>query len=168
MPVDRKSGPMDDQGGVRERLARHGVLPLRLFLGATFLYAGLDTFFSGGPFSHVDRDTLHSMLGAGRDSSAAPRLVDLVLENSGAALTLVAVVEIAVGALVLLGLLTRPAALVGAGLALGLWLTVSWGTNPYYFGNDLPYAVGFLTLALTGAGAFSLDAARATRRAAER
>lgn len=168
MPVDRKSGPMDDQGGVRERLARHGVLPLRLFLGVTFLYAGLDKFFSGGPFSHVDRDTMRSVLEFGRDSSAAPWLVDLALENAGPALTGVAVAEIAVGVLVLLGVLTRPAALVGAALALGFWLTVSWGTSPYYFGNDLPYAVGFLTLALTGAGAFSVDAARATRRAAAR
>ncbi|WP_245240702.1 DoxX family protein [Streptomyces spiramenti] len=159
---------MDDQGGVRERLARHGVLPLRLFLGVTFLYAGLDKFLSGGPFSSVDREVMRSMLEFGRDTSAAPWLVDLALDNAGPALTGVAVAEVVVGVLLLVGVLTRPAAMLGAVMALGFWVTVSWETSPYYFGGDLPYAVGFLTLALTGAGAFSVDSARATRRAAAR
>ena len=32
------------------------------------------------------------------------------------------------------------------------WLTASWATKPYYYGPDLPYALGWLTLAIAGTG----------------
>ena len=37
-------------------------------------------------------------------------------------------------------------------ISLLFFLTASWTTHPYYFGNDLPYAFGWLTLALAGHG----------------
>jgi thiosulfate dehydrogenase [quinone] large subunit len=37
-------------------------------------------------------------------------------------------------------------------------LTVSWNTDPYYYGSDLGFAVAFLTLALAGPVRWSLDA----------
>ncbi|WP_227869897.1 MULTISPECIES: DoxX family protein [Streptomyces] len=160
MPVNRVNGPMDDQGGVRERLALHALLPLRLFLGFTFLYAGIDKFTSWGPFtSSMDVSVMESMVEFSRDRAAAPWIAELAVDHPGLLITGAAVAEIVIGAAVLSGFLTRPAALAGALLMFSMWLTVGWGTSPYYFGQDLPYAVGFLTLALAGAGTFSLGAA---------
>jgi Rieske Fe-S protein len=46
----------------------------------------------------------------------------------------------------------RYGALLGAGISLTLALTSTWGVSPYYYGNDLPYFVGFLALAALGDG----------------
>ena len=72
--------------------------------------------------------------------------------------------ELAVGLGTLVGLLGRLAAFGGALISLTLWLTVSWATTPYYYGNDLAYLMAWLPLALAGAPRFSLDAALASRR----
>jgi thiosulfate dehydrogenase (quinone) large subunit len=32
------------------------------------------------------------------------------------------------------------------------WLTASWATTPYFYGPDLPYAAGWVTLVITGHG----------------
>ena len=43
-------------------------------------------------------------------------------------------------------------------MALLFWLTASWPTHPYFLGADLPYAAGWLTLALAGdGGAWTLE-----------
>jgi thiosulfate dehydrogenase [quinone] large subunit len=71
---------------------------------------------------------------------------------------LIAFAEIAVGIGIALGLLTRVAALGGMVLALSLWLTVSWGAEPWYTSADLVYLFAFTPLLLAGAGVWSLDA----------
>jgi thiosulfate dehydrogenase [quinone] large subunit len=71
---------------------------------------------------------------------------------------LIALSELAVGIGTLLGLWTRLAAVGGGLLALTFFLTVSWNTDPYYYGSDLGFAVAFLTLALAGSTRWSLDA----------
>src|SRR5207342_2963582 len=72
---------------------------------------------------------------------------------------LIAIAEIAVGVGALTGLLFRPAAVGGLALSILFWLTASWATTPYYYGPDLPYALGWLTLALAGTpGRFTIEA----------
>ncbi|CAL9438121.1 hypothetical protein SUDANB171_02180 [Streptomyces sp. enrichment culture] len=143
--------------------ARYALLPLRLFLGVTFLYAGLDKYLDAGPFSAFSREHSLALLEFSHESTPVPWLVDLAADHPtlvghGAALT-----EILVGLCVLTGLLTRGAAVLGALLTFLMWLTVSWSTSPYYFGADLPYLFGFITLALTGSGPYALDAHLAHR-----
>jgi thiosulfate dehydrogenase [quinone] large subunit len=65
---------------------------------------------------------------------------------------LIAVAEIAVGLGALSGLLFRLSAAGGFALSVLFWLTASWAIKPYYYGPDLPYALGWLTLALAGTG----------------
>ncbi len=72
----------------------------------------------------------------------------------------IALAEIAIGLGALTGLAFRAAAIGGAMLSILFWLTVSWTTHPYYYGPDLPYAVGWITLALAGTGGFELARAR--------
>ncbi|MGP4112840.1 DoxX family protein [Streptomyces sp. 4N509B] len=162
-PLPGTGGP---GGGLRETAAHFALLPLRFFLGFTFLYAGIDKYVDSAPFSDsMNTDQMETLLEFSRDSAAAGWLVDLALENPGLFGHGTAVVEMAVGAGLLLGLWTRLAAAAGALLALAFWLTVSWSTDPYYFGADLPLLAGFLTLLLAGSGPFALDTALSAHQA---
>jgi thiosulfate dehydrogenase (quinone) large subunit len=74
----------------------------------------------------------------------------------------IALAEIAIGLGALTGLAFRVAAIGGATLSILFWLTVSWTTHPYYYGPDLPYAVGWITLALAGTGGLEIVRPRMT------
>jgi thiosulfate dehydrogenase (quinone) large subunit len=162
-PLPGTGGP---GGGLRDAAARYALLPLRLFLGFTFLYAGIDKYTDAWPFSDaMSTGQMETTLEYAKDDAAAGWLADLALDYPGLFGNGVAIAEIAVGAAVLLGLFTRLAAAGGALLSLSFWLTVTWPTEPYYFGQDLPFLAGFLTLLLAGSGPLALDAAIATRTA---
>ena len=92
--------------------------------------------------------------------AAIPGLVDLALKNPHGFGYAIAFGEIAVGIGTLVGLLARVAALGGALISLSLWLTVSWSTTPYYYGNDLAYLMAWLPLVLAGAPAVPGPVAR--------
>ncbi|MGW0560343.1 DoxX family protein [Streptomyces sp. NPDC003016] len=159
----RGDGPRG-RGGLRATASRYALLPLRIFLGVTFVYAGLDKLTDSRFMSAAGTGSIGDMMRAVRDSSAVPALVDLALKNPEGFGRTIAVGELAVGVATLIGLLARPAALGGALISLSLWLTVSWQTDPYYYGNDLVYLVAWLPLVLAGAAFFSVDAALAARR----
>ncbi|MFD5142834.1 Rieske 2Fe-2S domain-containing protein [Streptomyces sp. NPDC058401] len=156
-------------GGVDRSVSRYALLPLRLFLGATFVYAGLDKLAdphylgsltdAASMAAQAHAAAAHSPIGALLDRAAAAPL------PSGLAM---AFGELAVGFGTLLGLWGRTAALAGAALNLTLWLSVSWGVHPYYLGNDLIYLVAWLPLMIVGTPHLSLDAlmARHSRPAA--
>lgn len=148
----------------KERAARFSLLPLRLFLGVTFIYAGLDKLFDSAFLSATGTGSIGELMSTVRNSSAVPALVDMALKNPEGFGYAMAFGELAVGLGTLLGLLARLAALGGALISLSLWLTVSWQTEPYYYGNDLAYLVAWLPLVLAGAAVFSLDAAISERR----
>ncbi|MFD9969333.1 DoxX family membrane protein [Streptomyces sp. NPDC059017] len=148
----------------KERAARYSLLPLRLFLGVTFIYAGLDKLFDSAFLSATGTGSIGELMSTVRNSSAVPALVDVALKSPEGFGYAMAFGELAVGVGTLLGLLARLAALGGALISLSLWLTVSWQTEPYYYGNDLAYLVAWLPLVLAGASVFSLDAAIAERR----
>jgi thiosulfate dehydrogenase (quinone) large subunit len=152
------------RGGWKETATRYSLLPLRLFLGVTFIYAGVDKLMDDAFMKASGTGSIGELMSAVRDSSAIPALVDLALKspvNFGYA---IAFGELAVGVGTLVGLFGRLAALGGALISLSLWLTVSWGTDPYYYGNDLAYLMAWLPLMLAGASVFSIDAALADRR----
>ncbi|MGS2589841.1 DoxX family protein [Streptomyces hebeiensis] len=151
-------------GGVRQTATRHALLPLRIFLGVTFVYAGIDKLTQNGFFAASGPGSVGEMMRGVRDSSAVPALVDLALKNPAGFGYAIAIGELAVGLGALFGVLTRLAAFGGVLLSLSLWLTVSWQSTPYYYGNDLPYLMAWVPLVLAGAPSFSLDALRAGRR----
>lgn len=149
---------------LRELAREHALLPLRIFLGVTFIYAALDKLTDSAFFRASGPGSVGEMMHAVRGSSAIPALVDLSLKNPGAFGHAIAFGELAVGIGTLIGLWARLAALGGALISLSLWLTVSWQTDPYYFGNDLAYLMAWLPLVLAGAASFSVDAFFASRR----
>ncbi|MFF7179678.1 DoxX family membrane protein [Streptomyces sp. NPDC008121] len=150
--------------GWKETASRYALLPLRLFLGVTFIYAGLDKLTDSTFMADTGTGSIGEMMRGVRDSSAIPALVDLSLKNPVGFGYAIALGELAVGIGTLVGLFARLAALGGALISLSLWLTVSWQTQPYYYGNDLAYLMSWLPLVLAGASLFSLDALLAERR----
>jgi thiosulfate dehydrogenase [quinone] large subunit len=148
----------------RETARRHALLPLRIFLGVTFIYAGLDKLTSDAFFTDSANGSLVQILHGSHDTAAVPAMIDLALKAPHGFGYAIALGEIAVGLGTLFGLLGRAAATGGALISLSLWLTVSWSATPYYYGNDLAYLMAWLPLALAGTPYLSLDALLAQRR----
>lgn len=155
--------------GLRELAARHALLPLRIFLGVTFVYAGLDKLTDSAFLSATGSGSIGELMNGVRDTSAIPALVDLALKAPVGFAVALAIGELLVGLGVLAGLLTRIASVGGALISLSLWLTVSWAVTPYYYGNDLIYMLAWTPLILAGAPYLSLDSlirSRLSRRTA--
>ncbi|WP_338896484.1 DoxX family protein [Streptomyces sp. TG1A-60] len=157
--------PYPDGGhGWRDTATRYALLPLRVFLGVTFIYAGLDKLTDSAFLSDSGSGSIGDVMSAARDSSAIPALIDMALKNPVGFGYAIALGELAVGIGTLLGLFSRLAALGGALISLSLWLTVSWSASPYYYGQDLPYLMAWIPLILAGAPVLSLDAVIRSRR----
>ncbi|MFJ6695988.1 DoxX family protein [Streptomyces sp. NPDC091272] len=150
--------------GWKHTANRFALLPLRIFLGITFSYAGLDKLTDSAFLSASGTGSIGELMTSVRDSSAVPWLVDLALKAPAGFGYAIAIGELLVGVATLIGLFGRVAAVGGALISLSLWLTVSWQSTPYYYGNDLAYLMAWLPLVLAGPTVFSLDAMRALRR----
>jgi thiosulfate dehydrogenase [quinone] large subunit len=128
---------------------------LRFFLGGTMLYAGVDKALLDPRFLQADGvgsigETLRYFVTSGGPLSGLVEAVALpqpVLVGAS-----IAGAQLLVGASILTGSWVRYGALLGAGISLTLALTSTWGVSPYYYGNDLPYLVGFFALAALGDG----------------
>ncbi len=135
------------------------LLPLRLFLGLTFVYAGIQKLTDPG-FLHAGSATY---IGAQLEDFAngAPGgflLRTFAIPHAELAGIGVAVLEIVVGLLATAGLMTRIAAAAGLGLNLVLFLTASWHTTPYFLGPDIVFVFAWLPFVLCGAqGQLALD-----------
>jgi len=137
-------------GGERLHLA---LIPLRLFLGATFLYAGLDKLLDPAFLQAAGPGSIGQQLeGFVHVSPVAPLVEVFALPFPALTGLAIALLEIAIGIGALTGLLYRLSAAGGFALSILFWLTASWATKPYYYGPDLPYAFGWLTIALAGHG----------------
>ncbi|MEU3501218.1 DoxX family protein [Streptomyces hundungensis] len=157
-------GGVDHRGGLRATARAYALVPLRIFLGVTFVYAGLDKLTDSAFFHASGAGSIGELMHGVRDSAAIPALVDLALKSPSGFGYAIAFGELAVGLATLLGLFGRLAALGGALISLSLWLTVSWTTTPYYYGNDLAYLMAWLPLVLAGTPLLSADALLARRR----
>ncbi|WP_411101302.1 DoxX family protein [Streptomyces sp. cmx-4-9] len=149
---------------LREQATHYALLPLRIFLGATFVYAGLDKLTDPAFLSATGDGSIGQTMESSRDAAAIPALVDLGLESPVGFAVALAVGELLVGLGVLAGLLTRLAALGGALISLTLWLTVSWAVPRYYYSQDLVYLMAWIPVVLAGAPYLSLDALIRSRR----
>ena len=128
------------------------LFPLRLFLGLTFVYAGVQKLTDPG-FLHPGAPTyigtqLHAFA-AGTPGGFLLRT--FAIPHAQLAGVGVAIAEIVIGLLAAAGLLTRAAALAGLGLNLVLFLTASWHTTPYFLGPDIVFVFAWLPFVLCGA-----------------
>jgi thiosulfate dehydrogenase [quinone] large subunit len=144
------------------------LLPLRAYLGFTFVYAGLSKLGGRSFLDSASPTSMHATLLAVKGQSPIGGLLGPVVHHSFAFGLLIALGETAVGIGVLLGLFTRVAALGGILIALSLFLTVSWNASPWYTGADIVYVFAFTPLLLGGAGPLSADEWLAAARARDR
>ena len=128
------------------------LLPVRLFLGVTFVYAGYQKLSDPGFLTPGAATYIGTQLHAFASGTPGGFLLRwFALPFPRAAGVGVALAEIAIGLLTTVGLLTRPAAAAGLGLNLVLFLTASWSTTPYFLGSDIVFCFAWLPLALVGA-----------------
>jgi thiosulfate dehydrogenase [quinone] large subunit len=111
------------------------LLPVRLFLGLTFVYGGIQKLSDAG-FLHPGAPTYigTQLRGFANGTPGGFLLRAFAIPHPGLSGVGIALVEIAIGLLVTAGLLTRAAAAVGLALNLLLFLTNSWHTYPYFLG----------------------------------
>jgi thiosulfate dehydrogenase (quinone) large subunit len=128
------------------------LLPLRLFLGVTFFFAGLQKIANPQFFDAANPTSIHAQLTATVHSSPISALTRHLLEHANTVGWLIAIGEVAIGAGVLAGLWTRLAAAGGMALSFGLFLTVSFHSSPYYTGSDIVFLFAWTPLLLAGAG----------------
>jgi thiosulfate dehydrogenase [quinone] large subunit len=128
------------------------LFPLRLFLGATFVYAGVQKLSDPG-FLHQGAPTYigTQLQSFAHGTPGGFLLRTFAIPHAELAGVVTALGEIAVGVLVVAGLLTRLAALEGLLLNLVLFLTNTWNVSPYFLGSDIVFVFAWLPFVLTGA-----------------
>jgi thiosulfate dehydrogenase [quinone] large subunit len=135
------------------------LLPLRLFLGFTFGFAGLQKLANPGFFDAANPASIQSQLAGAARRSPVHALIAPLVHVAVPLGVLIALAEVAVGLGALLGLWTRVAAAGGVALSLMLFLTVSFHSSPYYTGSDIVFVFAWVPLLLAGSGgALSADA----------
>jgi thiosulfate dehydrogenase [quinone] large subunit len=144
------------------------LLVLRLFLGATFTFAGLHKLYDPGFLAGTSSESVQRQAAALHGTGPVAELLGLAGTHAVALGMVVAFGELAVGIGTLLGLWTRLAATGGFLLSLTFFLTVGWRVRPYYYGSDIVFLFAWTPFLLGGVGGMpSVDAwlaARAARR----
>ncbi len=143
-------------------LADRFLLPLRLFLGITFIYAGLQKLTDPQYFNRSATGFIgKQIIGFAARSPIHDLLINIVLPHAVFFGALVAFGELAIGIGALLGLLLRPASFFGLLLNILFFLSASWRVYPYFYGADIVFVFCWITLILSGplrSGLPSLDA----------
>jgi thiosulfate dehydrogenase [quinone] large subunit len=128
------------------------ILPLRAFLGVTFVYASLQKLANPTYLNPANPSSVVGQMRLLRHVSPIGPLLGLSLHAPSVVGLMIAFGELAVGMAVLLGLWTRLAAVGGMALSLTFLLTVSWRTTPYYYGSDIVFFFAWAVIAAFGAG----------------
>lgn len=137
------------------------LLPLRLFLSITFIYAGIQKltdpqFFQRGAPGYIGKQ----LIAYAHTSPMHDFLLQVAAPHALLFGLLVAYGEIAIGLGTLVGFLMRPAAFFGVILSILFFLSISWKVYPYFYGSDIVFAFSWLTLFLNGphnTGLFTVD-----------
>jgi thiosulfate dehydrogenase [quinone] large subunit len=146
--------------------AEWALLPLRFFLGATFLFAGLQKLANPNFLNALSGNSIQAQLIAATRVSPIGFLLTHLVQFAKPIGIVIALAEIAIGVGALLGLWTRVAAVGGAVLSFSLFLTVSFHASPYYTGADIVFFFAWLPLVVAGGGSrLSVDSWIATRAA---
>jgi thiosulfate dehydrogenase (quinone) large subunit len=127
------------------------MLPLRLFLGITFVYAGIQKLTDPQYFNPAARGYIGKQIIAFASGSPLHYfLIRFAVPHAHLFGAMVAYGEIAIGLGALVGLLLRPAALFGLFLSITFFLTATWHVYPYFYGADIVFIFCWITLILAG------------------
>jgi thiosulfate dehydrogenase [quinone] large subunit len=145
-------------------MAGWAFLPLRAFLGITFVFAGLQKLANPAFFNSANPASFQAQLAAAQRVSPIHGFLGPVSHVAVLVGLVIAFGELAIGLGTLLGFLARGAAVGGMILSLLLFLTVSYHSHPYYTGSDIVFFFAWMPLVIAGAGGvLSADAVLAHR-----
>ncbi len=126
------------------------LLPMRLFLGITFVYAGIQKFIDPQFFNPNAPGYIGRQITGFALSSPLHNFLLLVEPHAILFGHLTAYGEIAIGLGTLFGLLFRPAAFFGMLLSIMFFLSATWRVYPYFYGADIVFIFCWLTMLLNG------------------
>jgi thiosulfate dehydrogenase [quinone] large subunit len=151
------------------------VLPMRVFLAALFLFAGYAKLSYPGFFDPSSPSGLKASVDAVKHGTPIGAALSPLSSHPSLFGHITAYAELAIGLGLLVGLLTRLAALGGMVLTTLIVLSIDWGGVKQYTGSsgwftsvDLAVAVALSVFLLGGAGPLSLDWLIARTRARRR
>ena len=145
-------------------MAGWALLPLRAFLGITFVFAGLQKLANPAFFNAANPASIQAQLAAAQRISPLHGFLGPISHVAVLVGLVIAFAELAIGLGTLLGFLARTAAVGGLVLSLMLFLTVSYHSHPYYTGSDIVFFFAWMPLVIAGAGGvLSADAVLAHR-----
>jgi len=127
------------------------VLPLRLFLGITFIYSGIQKLTDPQYFHPSAARYIGNQIAAYAGGSPIHSfLVNVAEPHAMLVGALVAYGELAIGLGALFGLLLRPAAFCGMLLNILFFLSATWRVYPYFYGSDIVFIFCWITLLIAG------------------
>ena len=158
MQLRTKKKPTTPDSSRWSNLPAWNILPLRGFLGITFVYAGLQKLTDPQFFDSTSHGYIGYQLQIFAHSSPLRWLLEnLAIPHAALFGWLIALGELWVGIATLLGLFSRLTAAGGLFISGLLWLTATWSVTPYFLGSDSIYTMAWFTLLLTGMGDYSAD-----------
>ncbi|HEX8769108.1 MAG TPA: DoxX family protein, partial [Jatrophihabitans sp.] len=151
----------------RSRIRANGwpVLPLRLFLAALFCFAGYAKFAYPRFFEPESPNGFRAAVNAAREGDTPlGGAMGPLADHASLFGHVTAYAEIAIGLGLLVGLLTRLAALGGIVLTLMIALSIAWngikeytGSSGWFTSSELAIAAALTVFLLGGAGPLALD-----------
>jgi thiosulfate dehydrogenase [quinone] large subunit len=147
LPQPQTHGPVER----RQLQVAWALLLLRLFLGITFIYAGIQKFadpqyFNPAAPSYIGKQMAAMAVG----SPLHGFLLTVAVPHAVIFGALVACGEVAIGLGTLFGFLLRPAAIFGLLLNLIFFLSATWHVYPYFYGSDIVFMFCWLTILIAG------------------
>jgi nitrite reductase/ring-hydroxylating ferredoxin subunit/uncharacterized membrane protein YphA (DoxX/SURF4 family) len=118
---------------------------MRLWLGATWIYAGWDKASDPGFLTSGSPTFIGSQLAAYAQNSPIDFLLNRMIEHATQVGIFVMLSEFAVGFATLLWIAPTWAALGGFLTSLTLWLSSTWNIQPYFLASNSVYTVFWLT-----------------------
>ncbi len=118
---------------------------MRVWLGATWIYAGWDKASDPGFLTSGSPTFIGSQLAAYAQNSPIDFLLNKILDHATQVGILVMVAEFAIGFATLLWIAPTWAAFGGFVMSISLWLSSSWNVQPYFMASDSAYAILWLT-----------------------
>jgi thiosulfate dehydrogenase [quinone] large subunit len=171
--TEAATGTSDGPVRVKPRLFSNSwaTVPLRIFLAAIFLFGGYAKLTYPGFFDPKSSLGFKSAVDSAKANSPISGLLGPLSDHASLFGHITAFAEIAIGLGLLVGLLTRLAALGGMALTTLIVLSVNWSSVREYTGNggwftsvDFAVAAALSVFVIGGAGPLSLDRAIAAMR----
>jgi thiosulfate dehydrogenase [quinone] large subunit len=123
-----------------------GTKILRLMLGGTWLYGGLQKASDAQFLNKGSNGYIGIQITGFAKNSPIAFILRHMIEHATLAGWMIMLGELAIGIAVLTGVALQAAILAGASVSLILWLSVTWHVYPYFLGSDTAYLVMWIAL----------------------